>query len=136
MSIFTHEQTALQAVPLPVRTAPAAEPDQDNFKSAYDACKAHPAYREAVVIRDAIESLRALCDEFTERYHPDTIRVYLRGEGFRTSDLCEDFETVHRDVLGAVWFLDIIRSGIEPALILPMDLRSTPPVASAKGEAA
>ena len=138
MSIFTPDQAALQAVPSPVRTAAVPAHEQDDFATAYDACKAHPAYRDIVVIRNSLVALRDLCEQFTEKYHPDTILVYLRNEGFRTSDLSEDFEHVHRDVLGAVWILDVIRAGIEPSLVLPFDLGTTPTSTAtrAKGGAA
>ena len=137
MSILSPVTAARNAVPSPVRTDAPKPSAQSEFQSAYDACKAHPAYADAVAIRDALDKLRALCDEFAERYAFDTIRVYLRNLGFRSKDLSDDFAHVHRDVLGAVWVLDLIRAGIEPSLILPFDLGEVPAphVTSAKGGA-
>lgn len=108
---------ASNAAPPPVR--PAARPE---FTSAYTACKSHPAYGELIALRNHLVQLRDLCEQFTEKYHPDTIKVFLRTLGFRSRDLSEDFAHVHADVLGAVWLLDMLRAGIDPSLVLPFDL--------------
>ena len=120
-------------------TLPAASnavPDPLCAETAYDAAKLHPAYRDVRAIKDEFVKLRNLCEQFTEKYHPDTIHAYLRNLGFRSGDLSEDFEHVHRDVLGAVWMLDILVAGIEPSLVLPFDLSGTGGGAAEKGGAA
>lgn len=89
--------------------------------AAYRACRAHPAYRDVRTINDRLKELIALCQKFAAEYDPNTIRDHLRALGLARRGTCDDFACLYTDISNAPWYLDMLRCGIEPALLLPLE---------------